>query len=156
MSVNDVYIKYLNILKELIRASYDKKGLRASGNFEKSLENFINKNVIGVKGASYAFQMENGRRPGAWSNVSALKEWIETKVGLPQEFKDNSERFAFLIARKHFMEGIRVPNEHNEGGVISEAVQEFRDRYLEAMFNELGEFFISRFQSDVITILRAA
>lgn len=156
MTTEQIYRKYMLILIEMIKESYRTKGLKASGEFENSLEEFVNGNRIGVRGAHYAFQMENGRRPGAWSNIGAIKKWIEEKEGLPQEFKANSDRFAFLIARKHFQQGIKVPNEYNEGGVISEPVNEFVETYLPQMWEEIKQEQIIAFSSEVTQLFRAA
>ena len=145
MTVNKkkIYSKYMNILSKMFLASYESKGLKASGEWGKSLEVFSDEDTVGVK-ANYnsSFMMEKGRKAGSYSNIEALKEWIKTKQGLPQAFKSNPDKFAFIIARKHFLEGVKVPNKHNEGGVISEPIKEFTRKHLPLMFDELGKEYI--------------
>ncbi len=148
----EIYNKYLNILLELLRARYNNSGLRASGNYERQLEKQIEGNNLKILGAAYAEQMENGRRAGAWTPKNVLINWIETKQGLPAFFKENKEVAAFLIARKHFREGIKVPNEHNEGKVVSGALDEFEIKFLPEMVKELGQFYIT----ELTTVVRTA
>lgn len=138
-----IYKKYMSILSKMFLASYESKGLKASGEWGESLEVFSEEDTVGVK-ANYhsSFMMESGRKAGSYSNINALKEWIKVKQGLPQAFKDNPEQFAFIIARKHFLDGVKVPNEYNEGGVISEPIEEFTKKHLPLMFNELGEEYL--------------
>ena len=148
----EIYNKYLNILLELLRARYNNSGLRASGNYERQLEKKIENNSLKILGAAYSEQMENGRRAGAWTPKNVLISWIETKQGLPAFFKENKEVAAFLIARKHFREGIKVPNEHNEGKVVSGALDEFEVKFLPQMVKELGQFYIT----ELTTVVRTA
>lgn len=140
---------------QLIRESYERKGLKASGAFGNSLEMFESGSIIGIKGNSYGLNMERGRSAGAWSNIEQLKQWIKDKEGLPQVFKDNPDRFAFLIARKHFLQGVKVPNEHNEGGVLSEPIELFVKEHLPFMWKELGDFYIVEMKREFTTILAA-
>lgn len=155
MTDEEIYQKYMRILAVKINASYEAKGLKASGEFGRSLEGFIDGKIFGLKGASYALQMEEGRSAGAYSNIEKLKEWIAVKEGLPQVFKDNPDRFAFLIARKHFLEGLRVPNEFNEGGVLSEPIDLFLKEDFPSMFRELADKNIRELTARFTTILAA-
>jgi hypothetical protein len=86
--------------------------------------------------------MEKGRKAGSYSNIEALKNWIKNKQGLPQAFKNNPDKFAFIIARKHFLEGVKVPNEHNNGNVLSDPINEFTNKYLPQMWNELSSIYV--------------
>lgn len=162
MTKKEVYQKYLNILLELIRKSYNDSGLRASGNFERELESVINGDNLRILGASYSNDLETGRTAGDFqrlnfqSHVRNIEDWIEVKNGLPREFKTNKQKFAFLIARKHFREGIRVPNRFNKGDVISKPLEEFERRYLEQMIEDLGGVFINELTGTITRILTAA
>ena len=122
-SNNQIYLKYMGILSRLFLKSYEEKGMVASGDWGRSLEVFSSNSNVGVK-ANYnsSIMMEKGRKAGSYSNIEALKNWIKNKQGLPQAFKNNPDKFAFIIARKHFLEGVKVPNEHNDGNVLSDPI----------------------------------
>ena len=142
-SNNDIYRKYMGILSRLFLKSYEDKGMVASGDWGRSLEVFSSNSSVGVK-ANYnsSIMMEKGRKAGSYSNIEALKNWIKNKQGLPQAFKDNPDKFAFIIARKHFLEGVKVPNEHNNGNVLSDPINEFTNKYLPQMWNELSSIYV--------------
>ena len=142
-SNNEIYRKYMGILSRLFLKSYEEKGMVASGDWGRSLEVFSSNSSVGVK-ANYnsSIMMEKGRKAGSYSNIEALKNWIKNKQGLPQAFKDNPDKFAFLIARKHFLDGVKVPNEHNNGNVLSDPINEFTNKYLPQMWNELSSLYV--------------
>ena len=143
-SNNDIYRKYMGILSRLFLKSYEDKGMVASGDWGRSLEVFSKgRTQVGVKANHHSsFMMEKGRRAGSYSNIGAIKEWIKKKQGLPQDFKDNPDKFAFIIARKHFLDGVKVPNEHNNGNVLSDPINEFTNKYLPQMWNELSSLYV--------------
>ena len=142
-SNNQIYLKYMGILSRLFLKSYEEKGMVASGDWGRSLEVFSSNSSVGVK-ANYnsSIMMEKGRKAGSYSNIEALKNWIKNKQGLPQAFKNNPDKFAFIIARKHFLEGVKVPNTHNQGNVLSDPINEFTNKYLPQMWNELSSLYV--------------
>ena len=142
-SNNQIYLKYMGILSRLFLKSYEEKGMVASGDWGRSLEVFSSNSSVGVK-ANYnsSIMMEKGRKAGSYSNIEALKNWIKNKQGLPQAFKDNPDKFAFIIARKHFLDGVKVPNEHNDGNVLSDPIKEFTNKYLPQMWSELSSLYV--------------
>ena len=142
-SNNQIYLKYMGILSRLFLKSYEEKGMVASGDWGRSLEVFSSNSSVGVK-ANYnsSIMMEKGRKAGSYSNIEALKNWIKNKQGLPQAFKDNPDKFAFIIARKHFLDGVKVPNQHNDGNVLSDPINEFTNKYLPQMWNELSSLYV--------------
>jgi hypothetical protein len=154
-SRNQIYAKYMNILKGMFKASYESKGIKASGKWGESLATFINGDSVGVTAEfNSSIMIEKGRKAGSYSNINALKEWIRVKEGLPQAFKDNPDKFAFIIARKHFLEGVKIPNKHNKGNVLSEPLEEFIRQYLPKMWSELGESYFFNLKEDITSILR--
>ena len=142
-SNNQIYLKYMGILSRLFLKSYEDKGMVASGDWGRSLEVFSSNSSVGVKANKNAsIMMEKGRKAGSYSNIEALKNWIKNKQGLPQAFKDNPDKFAFIIARKHFLDGVKVPNQHNDGNVLSDPINEFTNKYLPQMWNELSSLYV--------------
>lgn len=61
--------------------------------------------------------MEDGRAAGSFPPVSAIKQWIKDKNA--NAGTDIPEEAAYAIAYVIKRDGIKVPNEHNEGGVAS-------------------------------------
>jgi hypothetical protein len=150
-----IYKKYLDILRLKLIAKYNELGLKASGKYEQALEGVVKGNTMTMYGAYHSQFMEYGRSSGRFPPRSAIEEWIDTKQGLPQIFRDKKKSFAFLIARKIATEGIVVPNEYNAGGIISDVVNDFLGDDLDAMFQELGEFYLARITSDVVSIFKS-
>lgn len=158
MNRQEIYTKYLEKFKQDLIANYDKLGLRASGKFADGLEYEIHGNKLQMFGAKHSIFMEYGRGSGGFPPLKAIEEWIEVKKGLPAIFVEKKKQFAFIIARKIAKEGIKVPNEHNAGKVVSDVVTLYLGEYLYRMLDEVGEEFMREvdFQSDFRKILQAA
>jgi hypothetical protein len=107
-------------------------------------------------GSFHSEFMESGRSAGGFPPISAIENWIENKSTLPAIFKEKKKQFAFLIARKIAKEGIKVPNEHNKGKVVSSVVEEFLAEDINDMIAELGEIFVGRIIVDVLEIFKKA
>lgn len=151
-----LYESYLERLRLKLIKKYEELGLRASGSYEEELEAVVNGNKLTMLGANHSQFMENGRGQGSAPPSKIIEEWIENKRGLPSEFLENKKQFAFIIARKIALEGIKVPNENNPGRVVSEVVDEFLAEDIFEMIEELQVFWGDRFQSDIINILKSA
>lgn len=127
-------------LPELVNSYYE-LGLKASGNWERSLSTQTTQEGSTVKtvieGASYTGALVGGRSKtkskgvGGQSLRGVIRQWIDDKGITPRD-RISKDSLAFLIARKIHREGIRVPNEHNSGKLISNV---FTDKAI----NELGE-----------------
>lgn len=158
MNRKEIYTDYLERFKKDLITNYDKLGLRASGKFAESLDYEIKGNKLTMYGAKHSIFMENGRGPGGFPPLKAIENWIETKHGLPAIFVEKKKQFAFIIARKIAREGIKVPNQHNAGNVISDVVTLYLGEYLYRLLDEVGEEFMREvdFQSDFRNILQAA
>ena len=123
--------KELDKLHEDLVKNYDKLGLRASGRWANELENFSNESGkgyhFGILGASYTGAIESGRKPNrnqknirafvGWAGSTFLKQWVKDK-GL------NISPYA--VAYKIAREGVKVPNEFNKGGLVSDVITEER------------------------------
>ncbi len=151
-----LYLEYLERLRTKLIAKYDELGLRASGNFEESLERQVKKNTLTLWGAYHSQFMEDGRDSGGFPPIKRIEDWIEVKRGLPDAFKENKRQFAFIIARKIAEEGITVPNKYNKGEIISAVVNNFLAKDIYEMLEKLGVLWSSRITSDVVQLLKAA
>jgi hypothetical protein len=156
MEKEAIYLKYLERLRLKLIAKYIELGLRASGDYEQELEPVVDGDKMIMLGAFHSQFMEHGREPGKFPPRKAIEDWIDTKSSLPAEFREKKSQFAFLIARKIAKEGIKVPNEYNQGEVVSSVVNDFLANDLQEMFDEFGDIYFKRIQSDVVSILMAA
>lgn len=153
-SQEQIYIKYLEILKEKLISKYIELGLKASGSYEEELESEVLPNKLIMWGAGHSYFMENGRNSGKFPPKNVIEDWIENKDGLPAVFKEKKKQFAFLIARKIATEGIKVPNEYNKGNVVSAVVDDFLANDISAMLEELGEVFLARIKVDILKLFK--
>lgn len=151
-----IYRKYLEKLRLKLIAKYDELGLRASSKYERELEEEVKGDKLIMWGAFHAQFMENGRESGKFPPRKAIEDWIETKSGLPSEFKERKSQFAFLIARKIAKEGVKVPNHYNKGQVVSSVVNDFLANDIAEMLQELGDIYMAQMIVDVKQIFAQA
>jgi len=150
----DISNTWANDRIEAIKKSYNDKGLKASGNFERSLSQKVSSTATSLsiifEGADYSQFMQFGRASNknqspdkikawvGWAGSTILREWVKQK-----RLSISPYAVAWKIAR----EGIKVPNKHNKGGVISDA---FPKDSFDALFAELGDVITSEIQSKYI------
>jgi len=103
--------------KDLV-LNYIKMGLKASGAFESGLVYETSDSSIEIKAPLHARAMETGRRAGSLPPVDDILKWVKLgKIVKKDDITD--EQLAWAIARKIQRDGIKVPNKHNVGKVIS-------------------------------------
>jgi len=136
--------------------NYDKKGLRASGAYAKSLNWKVNTTAKGFQvvmlGARHSEFMENGRRPNQVPSVEGAKKLYPIII---QWNKDKNLNFdkgkLFAICLKIVYSGIQVPNRHNSGGVISEVVNM---ENLNKIKKDIGLITIDNIKSEVLNVIQ--
>lgn len=122
----------LKVETELIN-NYKRLGLKASGKWANELETQVefNGDNVNIKwiGTDYSQFMAHGREKNknqdkksiksfvGWAGNTFLKQWVKDK-GLTL----NPFAVAYNIATK----GIKIPNANNQGGVISDVINENR------------------------------
>ena len=150
--------RWMDAIKQQLIASYNQRGLRASGNWERELESqvSITESSVSAKmlGSAYTGVMVTGRKPNAnqskeqlrkfvgWAGSTFLAEWVRNK-GL----KLNPFAVAYKIAR----EGVNVPNTYNDGKLIEAVLTDERIRQLNRM---VGNQLIVDFKSDFVKIFK--
>ena len=125
------------LLKQDLITAYDRKGMRASGDFANSLEVVMLDNGTKAQlwGNSYAQQLETGRQAGRFPPISAIEKWIDDKnISARLNGEITKKQLAFLIARKIAREGWK---REGFGGVelISEVITEDR---IQKIIDEVG------------------
>lgn len=126
----------LTKLRDDIEASYIQKGLKASGNFAESLKLDVKGNRATITAPRYVGAMEGGRVAGKRPPLWIIRKWIEDKNKQGATIPLSA---AYPIAKAIGEFGIKVPNSHNPGGVVSDVLNPAR---------------VLSLQRDIITIIR--
>ena len=154
----NIYSKYINKLKSELIKKYDQHGLRASGQYEDELQDILSRDNIKLLGAFHSYFMEFGRGPNKNPEdykklAPVIYRWIDQKDSLPAFFKENQKSMSFAIAHKIANEGIKVPNKHNKGKVISSVVENFIENEIPKMLNEIELIEVKNIESDFVNDL---
>lgn len=128
----------LTKLRDDIEASYKAKGLMASGNFAKELKLVVGGNNARITAPRYVGAMEGGRAVGKRPPLWIIRKWIEDKNKRGANIPLTA---AYPIAKLIGEEGIKVPNRHNPGGVVSDVLNPAR---------------VLKLQNEIVTIIRYA
>ena len=128
----------LTKLRDDIEASYKAKGLMASGNFAKELKLVVSGNNAKITAPRYVGAMEGGRIAGKQPPLWIIRKWIEDKN---KQGANIPLTAAYPIAKAIGEFGIKVPNEHNPGGVVSDVLNPAR---------------VLKLQNEIVTIIRYA
>ena len=135
--------------KQELISTYRKKGLKASGAFENGLTTDTTENRTQIWTVPHTWYMVNGRGKNSsqdkeavrkwvgWAGSTFLKKWVEDK-GL--------DISPFAVAYKIASEGIRVPNQHNEGTLISSVIN---DNSISGLLSQMGIYIIKDIKTDV-------
>ena len=107
-------------IRDEIVANYYRMRLNASGRFDRETEVVEYAGGVKIESPAYIYQMEDGRAAGSFPPVSAIKQWIKDKNA--NAGTDIPEEAAYAIAYVIKRDGIKVPNEYNEGGVASKVL----------------------------------
>lgn len=115
--MNGEVVQAVERIRDEIVANYYAMKLNASGNFDRQTRVEEYPGGVRIVAPAYIRQMEDGRRPGTMPPVSAIRQWIRDKNA--NAGTDIPEGAAYAIACAIKRDGIKVPNEYNEGGVAS-------------------------------------
>ena len=128
----------LTKLRDDIEASYKAKGLMASGNFAKELKLVVSGNNARITAPRYVGAMEGGRAVGKRPPLWIIRKWIEDKN---KQGANIPLTAAYPIAKAIGEFGIKVPNSHNPGGVVSDVLNPAR---------------VLKLQNEIVTIIKYA
>lgn len=137
----------LNLIKEDLIQKHLKLGMKASGQWIDSL-NVQTKGQKGIIwGEPYTEQLVNGREPGKFPPINAIKKWIEDKNITPFD-QISISSLAFLIARKIAKEGTEY---FKQGGtdLVSSVITPQR---IQRIIDNVSEFHINSFFSEITGI----
>ena len=128
----------LTKLRDDIEQSYIQKGLIASGNFGRELKLTVSGNNAKITAPRYVGAMEGGRIAGKRPPLWIIRKWIEDKNKQGATIPLSA---AYPIAKAIGEMGIKVPNKHNPGGVVSDVLNPAR---------------VLKLQNEIVTIIRYA
>jgi len=125
MSKEALEIEFESLKDDLI-AAYDRKGMRASGDWANGLETIIEENRGTLLGLDYTQELETGRNSGKQPPSDAIEQWIYDK-GIDSQIEGNItvKSLAYLIARKIGKEGWDRA-EHGGVELVSEVITDER------------------------------
>ena len=135
--------------KQELIGKYRSMGLKASGAFENGLTTDTTENRTQIWTVSHTWYMVNGRGKNSsqdkeavrkwvgWAGSTFLKKWVEDK-GL--------DISPFAVAYKIARQGIRVPNENNDGRLISSVIN---DNSISGLLSQMGIYIIKDIKTDI-------
>ena len=135
--------------KQELIGTYRKKGLKASGAFENGLTTDTTENRTQIWTVPHTWYMVNGRGKNnsqdkeavrkwvGWAGSTFLKKWVADK-GL--------DISPFAVAYKIARQGIRVPNENNDGRLISEVIT---SQSINGLLEKMGAYIITDIKTDI-------
>lgn len=156
--VQKVVTQYLKHIHDTLKKKYQEGGIRASGELEDLMsygsrvveETTIEGFLILSEEWKY---VEEGRLPGTFPNVWAIREWVRVKPIIPQPYTlpsgntvtPTENQIAFLIGRKIKEDGIPMNPllhetiEESKAGFIMELRKAFSEDAREALLIELKQ-----------------
>jgi len=141
--------KEFEALKQDLIAKHIELGMPASGNWERSLVVEVQRLKATIHGAPYTEQLVNGREPGKFPPIAAIRQWILDKP-IPFVGKIKLSSLAFLIARKIAKEGTKY---FKQGGTdLVEAV--ITPERVQSIIDQVSEFYIDSFTTEITGFLK--
>lgn len=139
----------MELIKIDLAAKHRELGMRASGQWEQSLEVDVKRLRAVIWGASYTEQLVNGRAPGRFPPIAAIRQWILDKnIRFLGQITLSS--LAFLIARKIAKEGTKY---HQQGGTdLVEAV--ITPERIQSIIDSVSAFYIDSFTSEITGFIK--
>ena len=135
--------------KQELIDNYKSMGLKASGAFEDGLSTETDESsakiwtvphtwfMVEGRGRNSSQDKDNVKKWVGWAGSTFLKKWVEDK-GL--------DISPFAVAYKIAREGIRVPNQHNDGTLISSVIN---DNSIERLLSDMGIYVITDIKTEI-------
>ena len=121
----DIIQTWLNGRRDAMRQEYNSSGRKASGYFGEHIDVEMYDEGGRMRTPLYVGALVFGRKPtsgggggGGKSLYSMILDWIKVKGITPDNPKMTDNTLAYLISRKIHKQGIKVPNQFNDGKLI--------------------------------------
>jgi hypothetical protein len=152
-ALTPIYRQWLDETQKRLADEYKRLNFRASGNYERQLEPFIQGDRIGMLGANYARFMAQGRGPTAPTKrgrlFGVILQWVKDK-GITPRGNITQRTLAWLIALKIDREGYKVTGRE---GVVSNVIN---DQWIAELFRRIGQNQIETVRIELRELLKAA
>jgi len=138
----DIIQTWLNGRREALRQEYNSSGRKASGYFGEHIDVEMYDEGGRMRTPLYVGALVFGRKPtssggggGGRSLYSIILDWIKVKGITPDDPKMTDNTLAYLITRKIHKQGIKVPNQYNDGKLLdntftAESVQDLKSELI--------------------------
>ncbi len=138
----DIIQTWLNGRRDAMRQEYNSSGRKASGYFGDHIDVEMYDEGGRINTPLYVGALVFGRKPtsgggggGGKSLYSMILDWIKVKGITPDNPKMTDNTLAYLISRKIHKQGIKVPNQFNDGKLIDntftvESVQDLKSELI--------------------------
>lgn len=112
------------------RSTLKQQGHRATGRLMDTMKAVVNKSELSFELEAYAKYVDQGRRPGKYAPVKAIKDWCRVK-GIDQSL-------AYVINRSIYENGIKPSLFFtNAFESYSENLDEVLDKYTDTLLEDL-------------------
>lgn len=133
--------------------NYHKKGLKASGNFERTLHHTTTEKELNIIGQLYTGAMVLGRKPTRKGTEpgelkAIIRKWIDDK-GISPKDGISKDSLAFLITRKIHRDGIKVPNNYGNDGRL--LLDTFTKESVATLMGQISKNYITTIKSEIQT-----
>jgi len=151
MVVRDILNSWMEQRKAVLISNYQNKGLKASGKFERNINITTTDMQSSMTAPQYTGALVFGRKPtakggsGGPSLYKMILEWIDDKGITP---RDNMPKatMAWIIARNIHKNGIKVPNAHNDGRLLTDT---FTQESKQELFKSITRSYITELKTDI-------
>ena len=135
-------------LKDDLIERYNELGMKASGNWGETLNVEVKGLTATIYGENYTEQLVEGRAPGKFPPIEAIRQWIQDK-GITPFDNISISSLAFLIARKIANDGTKY---YQDGGtdLVSAVITPQR---IQQIIDNVSEFSINNFYSEISKVL---
>ena len=135
--------------KQELIDKYKSMGLKASGAFEDGLSTETNESSTKIWTVPHTWYMVNGRGKNSSQDKEAVRKWVgwAGSTFLKKWVDDKGLSISpFAVAYKIAREGIRVPNQYNDGTLISSVIN---DNSIERLLSDMGIYVITDIKTEI-------
>ena len=135
--------------KQELIDKYRSMGLKASGAFEEGLTTETSETKTAIWTVPHTWFMVNGRNRNSSNDKETIKKWVgwAGSTFLKKWVADKGLDISpFAVAYKIAREGIRVPNQYNEGTLISSVIN---DNSISGLLSKIGAYIITDIKTDI-------
>ena len=128
---------------------YRSMGLKASGAFEDGLTVETSETKTAIWTVPHTWFMVNGRNQNSNQDEKAIKKWVgwAGSTFLKKWVEDKGLDISpFAVAYKIAREGIKVPNQHNDGTLIKSVIN---DNSISGLLSQMGIYVIKDIKTDI-------